>query len=122
VAGCYSIEGAAYSPSAFIQPSHNLPRVIRLDTTRKEFLLASGMDHRTIADIVGGGDFFFSRDAAWILVGDTLRLVWSSAFTGAEIQVLARGPAMRGHIRFFSDQAGAPMPTAAVTLARRPCG
>jgi hypothetical protein len=95
--------------------------MIRLDTTKKDFLLASEPNHRSIVEIVGGGDFFFTRDAAWILDNDTLGLVWSSAFTGAEIRVSTRGSRMRGHIRFFSDAIGAPMPTAPVTLTRRPC-
>jgi hypothetical protein len=120
LAGCYSIATGEFSP-ALTEAARQPPTIVRLDTTRKDFLLHPQLEHRSIPNIVGGGDFFFSRDAAWRVDGDTLVLVWASAFTGVEIRVSATGSPLRGEIEFFSDQLGRQEARASISLVRGPC-
>ena len=121
LAGCYSIEVGKFSPAGLVQNTQKPPSMVRLDTTRKDFLFGNELDNRSIGQIVGAGDFFYNRDAAWILQSDTLSVIWSSAFTGAEFRVVGRGSRMQGQLRFFSYEAGSPAPTAPVTFTRQSC-
>lgn len=114
-AGCYDLTLGAWRP-ALEEGLPALPRTVRLLDERGTSVLEDG---RLLARAVGAPLDY--RWAFWEVRADTLRVVFSTGFTGAELRLQRRGTRLVGEAQAFYDYVPNPGNRAAATLAPRAC-